>query len=132
MMGHLLYWLRNRSRYPSGWRSLEKATVAKHPYCAFCGARRRLQVHHIKPVHIDISSNADPRNLIVLCAWDHLQEGHLGDFRRLFDLEISLRAEANLNAVIDARARVQRELARPGDSGLGQDPAIEGTVGPEP
>jgi 5-methylcytosine-specific restriction endonuclease McrA len=69
----------------SKWPALRKHFLEAHPYCAYCGARENLQVHHIRPFHLDPTLELDPTNLIVLCETPgidhHLHIGHLGNFR---------------------------------------------------
>src|SRR6266699_6232248 len=96
---HLLYRVKNRSLYPKGWRELEKKTLLNHPWCAFCGAKDRLQVHRIEPVHLRPDLVLNESNLIVLCQSCHLREGHVSDFRRGHDPNIKTRAFENLTAI---------------------------------
>ena len=90
----------------SKWPSLRKHFLESHPYCAYCGAKEHLQVHHVKPFHLDPSLELDPNNLIVLCETPgtdhHLEIGHLGNFR----------SEGNPNVVEDCRKhRAELEAA---------------------
>src|SRR5688572_22333432 len=65
----------------SGWQKLAHNTVVKHPYCAVCGGKHSLQVHHKKPFHLYPELELVKGNLIVLCIRDHLVFGHLGDWK---------------------------------------------------
>jgi 5-methylcytosine-specific restriction enzyme A len=53
-----------------------------------CGGTKKLQVHHIYPVHISPRLELEPSNLITLCRAKkygldcHLFIGHRGDFRK--------------------------------------------------
>ena len=90
----------------SKWPTLRKHFLEAHPYCAYCGAKDRLQVHHIKPFHIDPNLELDTNNLIVLCETPgtdhHLEIGHLGNFH----------SEGNPNVVEDCRKhRAELEAA---------------------
>jgi 5-methylcytosine-specific restriction enzyme A len=67
------------------WPTVEKHFLEEHPTCAACGGTERLNVHHIKPFHMFPELELDPNNLITLCMSadreDHLQLGHLGNFK---------------------------------------------------
>ena len=73
-----------RSRH---WREVRKEHLKANPTCKMCGGRKRLQVHHILPVHLYPSLELDRTNLITLCRGKkygvdcHLLIGHLGDFK---------------------------------------------------
>jgi 5-methylcytosine-specific restriction endonuclease McrA len=82
-MALLLYqrakaWLCGRS---SQWPAVRRAYLADHPFCAACGGRVELEVHHVTPVHITKNQELNPGNLIALCeASDrlcHFRIGHL-------------------------------------------------------
>ena len=92
----LLYHIRNAGLYPPNWRRLRKGILAGCPFCQFCGSKRRLEVHHIVPVHVAPGQGALPTNLIVLCGPCHLRFGHLGDYRRFWDPDLEARARASL------------------------------------
>jgi 5-methylcytosine-specific restriction endonuclease McrA len=83
----------HKDKYPSNWEEIEKSMIAKQPYCSLCGDEGKeegneLQVHHIVPVHIDISKNGDENNLIVLCHHCHLRVAHCGDYEKYYNLDI--------------------------------------------
>lgn len=89
MLGHLLRvavsTLREavKRRSPE-WRAVELAHLRAQDACRACGEKRRLQVHHIKPFHLDPGAELDPLNLVTLCmgpAECHLRIGHGGMFR---------------------------------------------------
>lgn len=66
------------------WDKVEEDFKAAHPKCECCGTKQRLQVHHIKPFHVEPSLELDETNLITLCMSDnecHLRVGHGGDFK---------------------------------------------------
>ena len=61
----------------SEWKELRKKTIEEHPYCAVCGTKYNLQVHHNYPPGVDYSSpdmffNSDA--LEVLCTSCHSKE----------------------------------------------------------
>jgi hypothetical protein len=71
----------------SKWRELRNEFLVKHPFCALCGSKDKLEVHHLTPVHINPSAELDADNLITLCEvkkWGvncHLFLGHCGNYR---------------------------------------------------
>ena len=70
-----------RSKY---WPKVRKAHLKKHPYCAACGRKKKLEVHHIIPFKKAPELELDQKNLITLCSHAtecHLSIGHLGDFK---------------------------------------------------
>ncbi|CAB4176620.1 HNHc domain containing protein [uncultured Caudovirales phage] len=66
----------------SHWPAVRKQHLAKFPTCAACGAtsvEEHLEVHHVKPFHLDPSLELLPENLITLCRTgrdDHFHLGH--------------------------------------------------------
>ncbi len=78
-------WKHKRS---SKWPAVRKSFLEENPTCAFCGGKDSLEVHHIKPFHLDPSLELDLSNLIALCESKkygvncHLFFGHLGNYRR--------------------------------------------------
>jgi HNH endonuclease len=72
----------NEVRSPR-WPKLEKEFLAKYPTCAACGSKKRLNVHHKMPFHLDPDMELEESNLITLCMDKdcHLLIGHGDDFR---------------------------------------------------
>jgi 5-methylcytosine-specific restriction protein A len=73
----------HRLRSPK-WRRLEKQWLATNKLCSACATSKHLQVHHIKPFHLDPELELDPNNLITLCMDEpecHLLIGHGGNFK---------------------------------------------------
>jgi hypothetical protein len=69
----------------SGWNDLRRKHLLKHPICAVCGGVKKLEVHHILPVHLFPEKELEITNLITLCEgkkWVncHLFFGHLGSY----------------------------------------------------
>lgn len=68
------------------WPTLEKKFLTEHPVCEVCGTKKGLQVHHVKPFHLDPSLELDEGNLIVLCGPEghncHFCLGHLFNYKR--------------------------------------------------
>lgn len=66
------------------WDMVRAAHLDKNKSCAACGSKRKLQVHHIIPVHVDPSWELHCDNLITLCMdvkECHLNVGHMGSWR---------------------------------------------------
>lgn len=49
------------------WHKVEKAHLKKESKCQWCGGDDKLQVHHIKPFHVNPADELDANNLITLC-----------------------------------------------------------------
>lgn len=65
----------------SGWNRLRKEHLKKFPYCAVCGKKKNLQVHHIMPFKEMPEKELDPNNLITLCARHHFTFGHCENWK---------------------------------------------------
>lgn len=59
------------------WPSVQKAHLRIEPDCQVCGTRRRLEVHHVVPVHDDPTLELVATNLLTLCRAHHYTFGHL-------------------------------------------------------
>ena len=72
------------SKWPAARREYKK----EHPYCAVCGSKKKVEIHHIIPFHYAPDLELDPRNFMSLCENKkygincHLLIGHLGNYRR--------------------------------------------------
>ena len=74
---------KNTARSPS-WPRIQKIHLKQNPFCAACGSKVRLQVHHIKPYHLYPELELVPSNLISLCMGKnecHLLIGHGDNFK---------------------------------------------------
>jgi len=74
-----------RSRH---WPAVRSHWIRVNGECAACGAKTNLQVHHIKPFHLEPSLELAYTNLITLCETPfgpgcHLTVGHLGSFKNV-------------------------------------------------
>ncbi len=56
------------------WYAMRARAKKEHPYCAYCGASTRLEVHHIKSVRLHPELMYDFSNLLVLCHSCHAIE----------------------------------------------------------
>jgi len=69
------------------WQKVRNIHLREHPCCEACGAKAKIEVHHIKPFHLHPELELDPNNLISLCEDDgngvicHLLFGHLGNYK---------------------------------------------------
>ena len=66
------------------WPAVRKEWLKVNPYCAACGAKRALEVHHIQPYHLFPSLELVASNLLTLCEGAgncHLMFGHLGHWK---------------------------------------------------
>jgi len=52
-----------------------------HNVCACCGYKKKLEIHHVIPVHIDKELACYPGNFITLCRDCHFRWGHFHNFR---------------------------------------------------
>jgi 5-methylcytosine-specific restriction endonuclease McrA len=85
------------------WTNVRKNHLALNPRCAACGKSKKVEVHHIKPVHINPDLELDPTNLITLCADPcHIIFGHLMDFKSW-----------NISVIEDTRVYYNRILHKP-------------------
>jgi 5-methylcytosine-specific restriction protein A len=73
--------IRFATRSPK-WKTVRKNFLAKNNHCFACGRNKKLEVHHIVPVHVDPSKELEEDNLMVLCDDPcHLVFGHLLDYK---------------------------------------------------
>ena len=80
-MFNFLNTIRYAVRSPK-WHNIRKEHIKNNPYCISCGRDKKLEVHHIKPVHLFPELELDPGNLVTLCADPcHLLFGHLMSFK---------------------------------------------------
>lgn len=80
-----MFWLSKKLRYAvrsPEWPQVRKEHIKNNPYCAACGRKESLEVHHIEPVHINPDRELDRSNLITLCdKYCHFALGHLMDYK---------------------------------------------------
>ena len=77
------------------WHAAEREHLKREPECQRCGAKVKLQVHHISPFHLAPELELDFSNFITLCEQGgylncHLHYGHNGDFK---DFNLNVRRE---------------------------------------
>lgn len=73
-----------KEKRSSQWPRVEKEHLEKHPSCAACGGKTKLQVHHEQPFHSHPELELEPTNLITLCMSRndcHILIGHGDDFK---------------------------------------------------
>jgi 5-methylcytosine-specific restriction enzyme A len=74
--------IRYATRSPK-WQTIRKNHLEKYPNCMACGRNKKLEVHHIKPVHLFPELELDPENLMTLCADPcHIVFGHFMNFKK--------------------------------------------------
>jgi len=92
--------LRYAVRSPK-WSSIRKEHLANNSCCIACGRDKKLEVHHIKPVHLFPELELDPSNLVTLCADPcHIVFGHLMNFKR-WNSDVVIDSDLYLNKVIN-------------------------------
>jgi 5-methylcytosine-specific restriction protein A len=71
----------------SHWPTVRAAHLVEHPKCESCGCddKKLLEVHHIRPYHVEPALELEPKNLITLCESPshncHLIFGHFLNWR---------------------------------------------------
>lgn len=64
----------------SKWGEVQKRHLKNEPLCVVCKTKGKilnpLNVHHVKPFHLDSSLELDDKNLITLCRNHHFLFGH--------------------------------------------------------
>lgn len=99
----------------SQWRMVRAEHLQSHPTCALCGGKRKLEVHHVVPFHVDPSLELSPVNLITLCEAKalgitcHQFMGHLGNYR-LFNPNVLGDAEQWRGKLAAARRELGADL----------------------
>lgn len=58
------------------WDSVRKSFIENNPFCGVCETRSNLEVHHIKPFHLNQDLELTISNLITLCRDHHYLFGH--------------------------------------------------------
>lgn len=85
------------------WPKVRAEHMKKQSSCQACGSTKKLEVHHMVPVHVDKSKELDPDNLITLCGRScHLAIGHLMDTYSW-----------NVNVIEDAKIFLDKVKNRP-------------------
>lgn len=97
MFRYFNFFKRPLGKRSSKWNDLRYSHLLKHPVCAVCGGNKKVEVHHIKPVHLFPDLELDNQNLITLCEGKkyvncHLFFGHLGSYIR-FNPDVKKDAE---------------------------------------
>lgn len=97
-MFNFLNKLRYAIRSPK-WPSVRKEHLKSNNKCIACGRDKKLEAHHIKPVHLFPGLELDPSNLVTLCADPcHLLFGHLLNFKS-WNSEVLIDSEVYYNKV---------------------------------
>ena len=81
------------------WTNVRKEHLENHGTCAACGRDKKLEVHHVKPVHLFPELELDPSNLVTLCADPcHIVFGHLMNFKS-WNIDVLIDSNSYLNKV---------------------------------
>ena len=62
------------------WPKVRARFIEEHSVCEVCGTKKKLEVHHILPVHKYPKLELEFSNLITLCDPHHFVFGHLCSF----------------------------------------------------
>ena len=63
------------------WSKIRNIYLQKNPYCEICGSKKKLEIHHIAPVHIDKTKELVFSNLITACREHHYFICHLNSWK---------------------------------------------------
>ena len=85
------------------WSKIRNEFLKENPTCAACGRNKKLEIHHIKPFHLNPELELDKTNLITLCDDPcHFVFGHLMNYQSW-----------NENVVEDSQAFLNKIINRP-------------------
>lgn len=59
------------------WQTVRKKFLVANPECAACGTTKKLEVHHVLPVHVWPLGELLTANMLPLCRTCHFTFGHL-------------------------------------------------------
>ena len=102
------------------WQSTRARFLKTHTFCAACGTRDHLQVHHIQPFQTHPELELVDTNLIVLCEYPsrncHFCFGHAYDWRAWnpYVIEDAERFRARIEEGKRLRDRRRDEAPQPG------------------
>ena len=91
----------NVLKYMWRWPAVRDA-FARNKFCAACGTRSQIEVHHLQPFHLVPKLELEASNLVVLCRSCHLVFGHLHSWESY-----------NPSCVNDAAAHLLQVRGRP-------------------
>ena len=64
------------------WQAVRKEHIKNNPNCIACGRNKKVEAHHIEPVHVWPEKELNPSNLVTLCDDPcHLIFGHLMNYK---------------------------------------------------
>jgi hypothetical protein len=74
------------------WPKVRRGHLKHEPDCQWDFCTNNIEVHHIRPFHVDASLELDTNNLITLCSCTnhrcHIDIGHLGNYRTKYNLNV--------------------------------------------
>lgn len=83
----------------SKWSEVRKKHLSNQSFCQACGSNKKLEVHHIEPVHINPERELDESNLITLCSNNcHLLFGHLMSYKS-WNINVTQDCSNHLNKI---------------------------------
>lgn len=62
----------------SKWSSVRNDFLKKNPYCAVCGGKKKLEIHHVQSFSTRPELELSEENLLTACRDHHLWFCHLG------------------------------------------------------
>ena len=65
----------------SQWQRIRREYHDQNPLCAVCNTRKKIEIHHKHPFHLNPELELDKNNLISLCKEHHFWFGHLGSYQ---------------------------------------------------
>jgi 5-methylcytosine-specific restriction protein A len=101
------------------WPAVRRDHIRRNPSCAACDGLRLLQVHHIRPFHLEPELELSPGNLITLCMGNlcHIDIGHGDDYKAYNPLVVEhaaqLRADPTAREMIVKSAKENRKYMLP-------------------
>jgi len=84
-------WLNFRTlSIPTQWQmtKAKRTYVKEYNECAICNYKKKLEVHHVIPVHVDPLLSCEQDNFITLCRDCHFTFGHFHNFRKYWNPSI--------------------------------------------
>lgn len=64
------------------WHIARNLYISTHGACEMCGAKSKLEVHHVQPYSKCVELRYDQTNLITLCRACHFRFGHGRNWRK--------------------------------------------------
>jgi hypothetical protein len=91
------------------WYSTRNQFVKNNPHCAFCGTEKKLEVHHVIPVHVRPEMELEESNLITLCEPDHFRIGHFCNWNN-YNLTVKNDCEIFYKRILDSKTDINQPI----------------------